>query len=81
MSDSVIELVKLDNGDIALRHSDAPEEHLLTISFSETVKDFLQYDQMEVAKAMVEAGMETYRTIQLERIKEVETAAENGLLH
>lgn len=81
MSDPVIELVKLENGDIALRHSDAPEDHLLTITFSDQVKNFLQFDQMEVARAMVEAGMNSYRDIQLARIKEFKEATESGRLH
>ena len=81
MSDPVIELVKLENGDIALRSSDEPEEHLVTINFSSQVKEMLQYDQMEVARAMVEAGMDSFREIQVQRIKEVEAAAEAGRLH
>lgn len=81
MADSVIELVKLENGDIALRHSDEPEEHLVKITFSSDVSDMLQYDQMEVAKAMVEAGMDSFREIQVQRIKEVEAAVESGRLH
>ena len=81
MSDSVIELVKLENGDIALRNSDAPEEPLLTITFSEQVRGFLQFDQMEVARAMVEAGMNTYREIQIQRADEVKQAVESGMLH
>ena len=81
MSDPVIELVKLDTGDIALRHSDEPETHLVTINFSDDVKEMLQYDQMEVARAMVEAGMDSFRQIQVQRIKEVEAAMQAGRLH
>ncbi len=81
MSDPVIELVKLENGDIALRHSDDPEQQLVTISFSSQVKEMLQFDQMEVARAMVEAGMDSFRDIQVQRIKEVEAAVEAGRLH
>ncbi len=81
MSDPVIELVKLENGDIALRHSDDPEQQLVTISFSPQVREMLQFDQMEVARAMVEAGMDSFRDIQVQRIKEVEAAVEAGRLH
>lgn len=81
MSEPVIELIKLENGDIALRQADQPEEHLLVIKFSEQVKDFLQFDQMEVARAMVEAGMDSYRDIQMQRIEELEEATESGMLH
>jgi hypothetical protein len=81
MSDPVIELVKLENGDIALRNAESPDEHLLTITFSDPVKGMLQFDQMEVARAMVEAGMDSFREIQVQRIKEVEAAVEAGRLH
>ena len=81
MSDPIIELIKLENGDIALRHSDAPDDHLLTINFSDQIKGFLQFDQMEVARVMVEAGMDKYRDIQIQRIKEVKEATEAGMLH
>jgi hypothetical protein len=81
MSDPIIELIKLENGDIALRHSDAPDEHLLTINFSEQIRNFLEFDQMEVARAMVEAGMDKYRDIQVQRIEEVKEATDSGRLH
>lgn len=73
MSDPVIELVKLDNGDIALRQSDEPDEHMVVITFSDAVKNMLQIDQMDVARVMVEAGMDRVREIQVQRIQEVES--------
>ena len=81
MSDPVIELIKLENGDIALRHSDAPDEPLVTISFSDRISSFLQFDQLEVARAMVEAGMDSYREIQTERVEEFKQATSSGMLH
>jgi len=81
MSDPVIELVKLENGDIALRNSDVPEEPLVTIVFSEQISSFLQMDQLEVARAMVEAGMSCYRDIHAERTEQVKQATEAGMLH
>ena len=81
MADPVIELIKLENGEIALRNSDEPDEPLLTISFSEQIRGFLQTDQLEVARAMVEAGMDRYRDIHIQRIQEVKQATESGMLH
>lgn len=83
MSDTepVIELVQLENGDIALRNSDAPEQPLLTINFSEQVREFLQLDQLTVAQSMVEAGINSYRLIQLERIKEAQQESATRTLH
>jgi hypothetical protein len=80
-TDSIIELVQLENGDIALRNSGTPDEPLLTINFSEQVRGALQADQMSVANAMVEAGINRYRDVQMERIKEGREAAQTGMLH
>ena len=81
MSDPVIELVKLENGDIALRNSDVPDEPLVTIAFSEQINSFLQTDKLEVARAMVEAGMNCYQNIHAERTEQVKQASEAGMLH
>ena len=81
MSDPIIELVKLENGDIALRNSDVPDEPLVTIVFSEQISSFLQTDQLEVARAMVEAGMACYQNIHSERTEQVKQATEAGMLH
>lgn len=80
-TDSIIELVQLENGDIALRNSSTPDEPLLTINFSDQVRGFLQADQMSVANAMVGAGINRYRDVQVERIKEGREAAQTGMLH
>ena len=81
MADPVMELIKLENGDIALRNSEAPEDVLLTISFSEQLRGFLQSDQLEIARAMVVAGMDRYRDIQIERMEEAKQVSESGVLH
>ncbi len=80
-TEAIIELVQLEDGNIVLRNSDMPEEPLLTINFSEQVRGFLQSDQMTVAHAMVEAGINSYRDVQMQRIKEVRKASETGMLH
>lgn len=79
MSESRIELVQLENGDIALRRSDAPEKPLVTISISDEVEDLLPTDKIDIAQSMVEAGIERYRDIQIERVEEVQ--AVQGMLH
>jgi len=81
MSEPRIELVQLPNGDIALRHSDRPDEPLVTISISDHVQDLLPVDKMDIAQSMVEAGIERYRDIQLERVEDSQTANDAGLLH
>ena len=80
-SDPIIELVQLDNGDIVLRSSDKPQEPLVTISISNNVENLLSGDRMEIASAMVEAGIESYQEIQFRRTEELRTVQESGFLH
>jgi hypothetical protein len=75
-----IELVQLANGDIALRNSDNPEEPLVVITISDQVADLMPMDKIDIAQSMVEAGMERYRDIQVERVEESQTA-NSGMLH
>lgn len=74
-----IELVQLESGDIVLRYADEPEDPLVTISISEQVEDLMPLDRIDIAQAMVEAGIERYRDIQIERTEEIEAA--QGMLH
>ena len=85
MSDPIIELVQLENGDIALRNSDNPDQPLVTISISEQVQNLLPGDRIDVANAMIEAGIERYQGIQFQRMEDeqsdLEQAQPSGLLH
>lgn len=85
MSEAIIELVQLENGDIALRNSDNPDQPLVTISISEQVQNLLPGDKIDIANAMIEAGIERYQEIQFQRMEEeqtdLETAQNSGLLH
>ena len=75
-----IELVQLANGDIVLRNSDNPDEPLVVINISDQVQDLLPMDKIDIAQAMVEAGIERYRDIQVERLEDAQTS-NAGLLH
>ena len=79
-SESRIELVQLANGDIALRHSDKPEEPLVVITISDQVADLMPMDKIDIAQSMVEAGIERYRDIQVERVEESHVV-NSGMLH
>lgn len=85
MSDPIIELVQLENGDIALRNSDNPDQPLVTISISTQVQNLLPGDRIDVANAMIEAGIERYQEIQFQRMEDehndLEAARVGGLLH
>lgn len=58
MPSPFLEIVELANGKVALRRSDEDGEPLLVIEFSPDAKDFLQGHYIEVAKAMISAGMQ-----------------------
>ena len=79
-SESRIELVQLANGDIALRRSDNPDEPLVVITISDQVDDLMPMDKIDIAQSMVEAGIERYRDIQVERVEEAHTV-NSGMLH
>lgn len=56
------EIVELEDGDIALKREDESEP-MLKIAFSKEAKDRLQANHVEVAKAMIGAGMDAVEHI------------------
>jgi len=70
MSSSLYEIIELANGEIVLRRADEEGEPLVSISFSEEALYFLNDAKFEVAKAMIEAG--------LDAVSEPEEVAEEG---
>jgi len=57
MPTSFLEIVELPDGRIALRRAD-DEEELVVLDFSESAKTFLQGYHIEVAKAMLNVGVQ-----------------------
>lgn len=56
---SLYEIVELSNGDVVLRRvDDESSEPLVRIQFSEESLNYLGESKFEVAKAMIEAGMD-----------------------
>ena len=51
------ELIMLDDGEVALQRS-GTEEILVRITFSEEVLDYLDGKHIEVAKSMMDAGIQ-----------------------
>lgn len=58
MSPSFFEIVQLANGDYALRRIDDDAAPLVQISFSEEAREMMEDRDMNVAKAMIAAGIE-----------------------
>ena len=55
---SYLELVELANGDVVLQRSEGDENPLVTIRFSEETREHINGSCLEVARAMVQAGIE-----------------------
>jgi len=55
----LFEIVELPNGDVALRRADDDGEPLVTIQFSEESEYYLQGAKIDVARAMIQTGLET----------------------
>ncbi len=55
---SYLELVELPNGDIVLQRSEDDSEPLVVISFSEESRQFMTAPPLEVARAMIQAGIQ-----------------------
>lgn len=79
--ETTVELVHLNNGDIALRRADSPEQPMVVIKFSDTTLSLHAPDKMDIARAMVEAGIQRFGEIQVQRVEEAKEAAEQGMLH
>lgn len=58
MASSLYEIVELANGEVVLQRADEDGEPLVSIKFSSDSLSFMQEGKLDVAKAMIEAGME-----------------------
>ena len=57
MSTPAFELIILENGDIGLQHAGV-DETLVQVKFSTKVKDYLGDHHIEVAKQMIDSGIQ-----------------------
>jgi len=58
MSSSFYEIVMLPDGEVVLQRSDESGEPLIRINFSEEALCYLREGSMDVAKAMIDAGID-----------------------
>lgn len=72
---SFYEIIELENGDIALRQAERSEgDALVEIRFSEESQFFLGKAKFDVAKTMIEAGLDL-----VAELSEQESATETGI--
>ena len=58
MSTSLLEIVDLGDGEVVLQRADDDSEPLVSIQFSEEASDYLMENNLEVAKVMIQAGIQ-----------------------
>lgn len=83
---SVLEIVELENGDVVLQQVNSGSKPLLSIQFSGESKAYMEAFgnlKMLVAKAMIQAGVQTFSEYMHEQAESVDMAAEtpSALLH
>ena len=63
MPSSLYEIVMLSNGEVVLQRSDEEGEPLIRINFSEEALYYLRDGSMDIAKAMIDAGIDAVETL------------------
>ena len=58
MSTSILEIVELSDGEVVLQRADDDGGPLVTIRFSEESRMYLMGNSLEVARAMIQAGIQ-----------------------
>ena len=58
MSTSLLEIVDLGEGEVVLQRADDDSEPLVSIQFSEEASAYLMENNLEVAKVMIQAGIQ-----------------------
>ena len=76
MSASLLEIVDLGDGEIVLQRADDDSEPLVTIRFSEESRVYMMDNSLEVAKAMIQAGIQAVAVIAEQGEAEAEPGAE-----
>ncbi len=58
MPTSLLEIVDCGNGEIVLQRADDDSEPMVTIRFSDEARAYMMDNGLEVAKAMIQAGIQ-----------------------
>ena len=63
MPTSFLEIVELSDGEVVLQRTDDESEPLVRIRFSEESRLYMMDNGLEVAKAMIQAGIQAAATL------------------
>ena len=81
MSSSLYEIVMLPDGEVVLQRANNEGEPLIRISFSDEAKFYLSDTTIDVAKAMIDAGIEAVEDLSNDAMAIEEEEAEERVLH
>lgn len=76
MTTSLLEIIDLGNGEVVLQRADDDSGPLLRIQFSDETRVYVMDHCLEIAKAMIQAGIE--RTAEITDQGEVEIEEEGA---
>jgi len=76
VSASLLEIVDRGDGEIVLQRADDDSEPLVAIRFSDEARDYMMDNGLEVAKAMLEAGIQAAAAISQKGEAEIEALQE-----
>ena len=74
MSTSLLEIVDLGDGEVVLQRVEGDSEPLVSIQFSDEANAYLMGNNLEVARVMIQAGIEAAAQLAEVNNIEVETA-------
>ena len=83
VSTSVLEIVDLGDGEVVLQRVEGDSEPLVSIQFSDEANAYLMGNNLEIARVMIQAGIEAAAQLAEVNNIEVETAemSETRTLH
>lgn len=63
MESTLLEIVELTDGDIVLQRADGQGGPLINIKFSDKTRAYMPNIRLEIAKAMIQAGIQAFSDI------------------
>lgn len=81
MSSSLYEIVMLPDGEVVLQRANDEGDPLIRISFSDEAKFYLSDTTIDIAKAMIDAGIEAVEDLSNDALAFEEEEPEERVLH
>lgn len=81
MASSLYEIVVLPDGEVVLQRSNAKDEPLIRISFSDEAVLYLGDSSVDIARIMIDAGIEAVEQLSFESVSVEGDAQLKRILH